>query len=185
MKKKASVLWVDLEMTGLEVERDRILEVAAIGTDWEFNEIVRMEGVVKVPEELMKERMVGEFWEKNAKARDGLMKQNKKGISTEEMDEKLRKWIDESFVESAITTDPTYQGKIILAGNSVYNDKKFIEKEWPLVSERLHYRMLDVSAWKVVFQARNKFFTKKEEHRAMDDILGSISELKYYMEKIK
>ena len=185
MGKLASVLWVDLEMTGLDPEKDRILEVAAIGTDWEFNEVTRMEGVVKVPTKLIKERMVGEFWEKNAEARKGLIAQNEKGILTEEMDGRLRRWIDENFIDSAIMTDPIYRGKIILAGNSIYNDRKFIEREWPKTAERLHYRMLDVSAWKVVMQARKKFFTKREEHRALDDILGSIEELKYYLGMMK
>lgn len=185
MKELSSVLWIDLEMTGLDPEKDRILEVAAIGTNWDFTELTRFEGIIKVPENLIKTRMTGAFWEKNAKAKDALTTQNAKGIPTEEMDQKLRTWLDENFVSSAITTDPTYRGKLILAGNSVYNDKKFIDQEWPLVSSRLHYRLLDVSAWKLVFQSRKKFFTKKEEHRALDDILGSISELKFYLEQLK
>ena len=58
-------MWMDLEMTGLDPEKDRILEVAVIATDWQFNVINQMTAVVKVPEQLMKERMVGEFWERN------------------------------------------------------------------------------------------------------------------------
>ena len=87
--KKAKLLWVDLEMTGLDPEKDRILEVAAIATGWDLEPIVRgderaeMTAVVKVPEELMRERMVGEFWEKNAESRDGLMAQNAEGRSEE------------------------------------------------------------------------------------------------------
>ena len=63
--KKATLLWVDLEMTGLEPKKDRILEVACIATDWDFNEVARMTAVVKVPKSLIKRRMGGEFWEKN------------------------------------------------------------------------------------------------------------------------
>ena len=63
--KKAKLLWMDLEMTGLDPEKDRILEVAVIATDLQFNVINQMTAVVKVPEQLMKERMVGEFWERN------------------------------------------------------------------------------------------------------------------------
>ena len=63
--KKAKLLWIDLEMTGLEPEKDKTLEVAAIATDFELNEIANLEAVVKVDEDLMKSRMVGEFWEKN------------------------------------------------------------------------------------------------------------------------
>ena len=63
MKKNAKVLWIDLEMTGLDPEHDRILEVAAIATDWDFNEVATFESAVKVDEELVKKRMVGKFWE--------------------------------------------------------------------------------------------------------------------------
>ena len=71
---------------------------------------------------------------------------------------------------------------MILAGNSIHQDRKFIDREMPKVAERLHYRMLDVSAWKVYFEgAKHKKFVKPEEHRAMSDIQGSIEELKYYL----
>ena len=66
--KKAKLLWIDLEMTGLEPEKDKILEVAAIATDLELNEIANLEAVVKVDEDLMKSRMVGEFWERIKRA---------------------------------------------------------------------------------------------------------------------
>ena len=73
MMKKAKLLWVDLEMTGLDPEKDKILEVAAIATDWQFNIIDKMTAVVKVPEQLIKERMVGEFWEAHKETRDALV----------------------------------------------------------------------------------------------------------------
>lgn len=62
---------------------------------------------------------------------------------------------------------------IILAGNSIHMDRRFIENEWPRLNERLHYRMLDVSSWKVVFENRyGKKFAKREAHRALDNIAG-------------
>lgn len=179
--KKAKLLWVDLEMTGLDPEEDRILELAAIATSWDLEPIVRgderaeMTAVVKVPEELMRERMVGEFWEKNAESRDGLMAQNAEGESTRAVEEELLTFIDKWFGD-----------EVILAGNSIHQDRKFIDREWPEVSKRLHYRMLDVSAWKVVFEGKyGKRFTKREAHRALDDIRGSIEELRWYLEMIK
>jgi oligoribonuclease len=75
---------------------------------------------------------------------------------------------------------------IYLAGNSIWNDRQFIEREWPRLNDKLHYRMLDVTAWKIVFE--NHFRTKinkPEAHRALDDIEGSIEELKVYLNRIK
>lgn len=182
MMKKAKLLWIDLEMTGLDPEKDRILEVAAIATGWDLEVLQDKEGnraemtaVVKVPDELMRERMVGEFWEKNAESRDGLMRQNAEGENAKEVERRLLEFMDEWF-----------GNEIILAGNSIHQDRKFIDREWPEVSQRLHYRMLDVSAWKVVFEGKyGKRFTKREAHRALDDIQGSIEELKWYLEMLK
>lgn len=169
--KKAKLLWIDLEMTGLSPVKDRILEVAAIATDFQLNEVARFEAVVKVSPRLMKKRMVGEFWEKNAESRDGLMKQNATGKPAAEVERELIKFLDDYFGD-----------EIYLAGNSIHQDEKFIEREWPNLRKRLHYRMLDVSAWKIYFEnALNKKFTKREMHRALDDIEGSIDELKYYL----
>lgn len=173
--KKAKLLWVDLEMTGLDPEKDKILEVAAIATDMELNEVARFEAVVKVDEKLMKERMVGEFWEKNWKSRDGLMEQNANGEAVSEVEKKLLEFVDKYFSK-----------EVYLAGNSIHQDRKFIEREMPELNARLHYRMLDVSAWKIYFEnALSKKFTKPENHRAMDDIMGSIEELKWYLTFMK
>lgn len=173
--KKAKLLWVDLEMTGLSPEKDRILEIAAIATDFEFNEIAQFEAVVKVPEELMRERMVGEFWEKNAESRDALIAQNASGKESAEVEKEVLKFIEDNF-----------GAEVYLAGNSIHQDRKFIDREWPKVAEKLHYRMLDVSAWKVYFEnALGKKFVKRDMHRALDDINGSIEELKWYTTFLK
>lgn len=175
MSKKAKLLWVDLEMTGLDPEKDRILELAAIATGWDLEPLAEMTAIVKVSESLMQKRMVGEFWEKNSESREALMAQNKDGESCKEVEQKLLEFIDKYFGK-----------EVILAGNSIHQDRKFIDREWPEVAKRLHYRMLDVSAWKVYFEgARGKKFVKREQHRALDDILGSIEELKWYVEMLK
>lgn len=173
--KRAKLLWIDLEMTGLDPEKDRILELAAIATGWDLESLAEMTAVVKVPESLMKKRMVGEFWEKNAESRDGLMAQNANGESASGVEKELLGFMDQYFGK-----------EIILAGNSIHQDRKFIDREWPEVAKRLHYRMLDVSAWKVYFEgAKGKKFTKREAHRALDDIQGSIEELKWYLSFMK
>lgn len=180
MTKKAKILWVDLEMTGLDPEKDRILEVAAIATNWDFKEIATYEGVVKVGPRLMARRMkIGkDFWDANPEARDGLIAQNlEKGRSGRTIENELLAFIDAHFDDDT---------RVILAGNSIHQDRRFIVNEWPRLDKRLHYRMLDVSAWKVVFEGRyKKRFTKPEEHRALGDIRGSIIELQYYLGKIK
>ena len=175
--KEAKLLWVDLEMTGLDPVEDRILEVAAIATDWDFTEIARFEAVKKVGPTLMKKRMVGEFWEKYGLVRDALIKQNDTGVNGRTVENQLLAFIDEHFDS---------EERVLLAGNSIHQDRKFIEREWPRLNERLHYRMLDVSAWKIVFEGKyKKKFAKPEAHRALEDIQGSIQELKYYLEKVK
>ncbi len=175
--KKAKLLWIDLEMTGLDPEQDKICEVAAIATDMELNQIATYEAVVKVSDELMKDRMVGEFWEKNSASRDALIAQNASGKPIAEVEQELLTFINQNFSSK----HPVY-----LAGNSIHQDRKFIEREMPELNKRLHYRMLDVSAWKIYFEnALDKKFIKPENHRALDDINGSIEELKWYLTFLK
>ena len=173
--KKAKLLWIDLEMTGLDPAKDRILEVAAIATDINLTEIARFEAVVKVPTILMKRRMVGEFWDKNSASRDALLAQNATGKPIKEVEKSLLSFIDQYFGK-----------EIYLAGNSIHQDRKFIEREMPELNRKLHYRMLDVSAWKIYFEnALNKKFIKPDNHRALSDIEGSIGELKWYLTFLK
>ncbi len=164
-------------MTGLDPQEDHILEVAAIATDWDFTEIARFEAVQKIDSQLMSERMVGAFWEKYASVREALMQQNETGKDSQTVEDELLAFIEEHFAESE---------RVLLAGNSIHQDRKFIENEWPRLDARLHYRMLDVSAWKVVFEGKfRKKFAKPEAHRALEDIKGSIEELHYYLKKMK
>jgi len=175
--KPERILWVDLEMTGLDPVEDRILEVGAIVTDWNFKEIARFEAVKKVGPNLMKQRMVGEFWDEFSDVRDALIAQNADGKNGRTVENELLAFIDEHI---------GVEGKVLLAGNSIHQDRRFIANEWQRLDARLHYRMLDVSAWKVVFEGKyRKKFSKPEAHRAIDDIRGSIEELQYYLKKVK
>ena len=152
------------------------MEVAAIATDWDFKEIATYEAVQHVDETLMNERMVGDFWDKYNDVRAALQVQNAKGLQSSKVEESLIAFLDEHFADE----------KIILAGNSIHQDRKFIDNEWPELSKRLHYRMLDVSALKLVFDGKYKVkFAKPEAHRAMDDIRGSIEEMEYYLKRVK
>lgn len=180
--KSTKILWVDLEMTGLDPVEDRILEVAAIVTDWNFKELATYEAAISVGPRLIQKRMLkgpaADFWNSIPATRDALLAQNKeKGRSGRTVENELLAFLDEHF-------DKTLP--VLLAGNSIHQDRKFIDREWTRLSKRLHYRMLDVSAWKVVFEGKfGKKFAKREEHRALDDIRGSIEELQYYLKKMK
>lgn len=167
-------------MTGLDPVEDRIMEVAVIATDWDFKEIAVYDAVVKVGPQLVERRMkVGKaFWDANPEARDALVRQNLElGRSGRTIENELLGFISEHFSEDT---------RVLLGGNSIHQDRKFIANEWPRLDAALHYRMLDVSAWKVVFECKfKKKFTKPEEHRALEDIRGSIMELKYYLGKVR
>lgn len=164
-------------MTGLDPVRDRILEVGCIVTDWDFKEIAVYEAVQRVEPDLVEQRMVGEFWEQNASVREALVAQNASGKPCSVVEDELLAFVDEHIGS---------EGKVLLAGNSIHQDRKFIENEWQRLDDRLHYRMLDVSAWKVVFEGKyRKKFAKSEAHRALEDIRGSIQELQYYLGKVK
>ncbi len=180
MSKKATILWMDLEMTGLDPIEDRIMEVAAIATDWDFNEIATYEAVKQVGPRLVETRMAmeKEFWDANPEARDGLVKQNlQQGRSGRTIENELLDFIHTHFDSSK---------PVLLAGNSIHQDRKFIANEWTRLNKKLHYRMLDVSAWKVVFEGKfGKKFAKPGDHRALSDIRGSILELEYYLNKMK
>lgn len=177
MSKASRILWMDLEMTGLDPNEDRILEVAAIATDWNFKEVATYTAVVKVGPNLMKRRMVGDFWEAFPESRDALQAQNLSGKSGRIVENELIHFVKQYF---------NTEKPVLLAGNSIHQDRKFIVNEWGRLDTMLHYRMLDVSAWKVVFEGKyKKKFAKTEAHRALEDIRGSIEELQYYLGKMK
>lgn len=181
MVKHAKLLWMDLEMTGLDPDLDKIVEVAVVVTDWNFTEIATFEAVVRVDPELFAARIKAapDFWNTYPEVRDALIEQNNsdKAKDVSVVEEDLLSFLAEYF-----DSDDT----VLLAGNSIHQDRKFIDREWKRVSSRLHYRMLDVSAWKVVFDGKyGKRFAKPEVHRALDDIRGSIMELKYYLGKVR
>ena len=175
------ILWVDLEMTGLDPIEDRILEIGAIVTDWDFKEVTRYEAAVKVGPRRIEQRMLKgpaqAFWQANPQSRDALINQNNtKARSARIVENELLTLLDTHF---------SHDSPVFLAGNSIHMDRRFIEHEWPRLNARLHYRMLDVSAWKLVFEHKfGKKYAKREAHRAFDDIQGSIEELQYYLKKV-
>ena len=167
------LLWVDLEMTGLEPTKDRILEVAALITDWDFKELGSFEAVIKQsPEDLEQSNE----WARAQHKASGLLDKVESGLPEHEAEGEVCKLVDKHF-----GSDPA-----LLAGNSIHQDRQFIRAWWPDLEKRLHYRMLDVSSWKVVMQGKyNVPYVKKDAHRALDDIRESIAELEFYLQKLK
>ena len=164
-----------MEMTGLDPERDRVLELAAIATDWNLEEIATWTAAVKQAgaEELMR----GEFWDKNKSLRETLLAESAAGKSEREVEKELVEFVKEYFVLDR--SRPIY-----IAGNSVHQDRKFLERYLPEVDKMFHYRLLDVSAWKIMFMHKYRQKVQKPEtHRALDDIKGSIEELRTYLER--
>lgn len=178
-KRPDRILWLDLEMTGLSADDDLILEVAAIITDWNFDEVATYQGVIKNKTSVLNKRIAKNsiFWDANIESRDGLIEQNQHGKKLCVIEDEIIKLLDDNFKSDT---------PVLLAGNSIHMDRRFIVKNWPRFDARLHYRMLDVSAWKVVFDGKfKKKFAKPDAHRALDDIRGSIEELKYYLNMVK
>jgi oligoribonuclease len=170
MKTNPLLVWIDLEMTGLNPEFDRIVEFGLIITDWDFNELCSLEKVVYQPEKYLV-NMPSEVVKMHTLS--GLIGKISDGISESEA---------ENSIVSLINQYATKGQDVILAGNSIHQDRRFIRKYWHSLEERLHYRMLDVSSWKVIMI--NKFnheFQKTNSHRALDDIRGSIQEIKDYL----
>lgn len=168
------LLWVDLEMTGLDTQNDVILEVAAEVTDFDFNLLGSYAAVISQPEEKL---LSMNEWCTNQHAASGLLDRIREaGRPEQEVVSELADFIAHHFGE-----EPA-----ILAGNSIHNDRQFIKVWWPQIDQQLHYRMLDVSSFKILMQSmHNIHFEKDDAHRAYDDIRASIAELQFYLEALK
>lgn len=168
------LLWVDLEMTGLDPSRDRILEVGAIVTDWNFQEIASYEAVIHQPESVLD---LMDEWCVTQHGASGLTER----VRDSQLSEQEAEMNLVAFAKEHCGSD----SKLLLCGNSIHMDRRFLEQQWKTFDALLHYRMLDVSAWKVVFEGKyRKKFAKPEDHRALNDIRGSIQELTYYLGKV-
>lgn len=190
IKNPKHLLWVDLEMTGLRPATDVITEVAAIVTDMELREIACYESGVKHPRELL-EKLTGESeWHQRQKSyTEAIIEHSLSGKSEEVVQSELLDFIERHIGLTMRPEDYPFtpgsleaKGDIYLAGNSIGADRAFIESWWPKVARVLHYRMIDVSSFKVWHEAHGtKKFEKKNKHRALDDIRESIAEFASYV----
>lgn len=177
MSKKAELLWCDMEMTGLDPESDLSLEIAVIATDWDFNEIASFESGIGHDVSTIGVLLDNNaFYKKYPENRKALLELTEKSPPEAVVEDQLIKFISQHFEDNA---------SVMLAGNSIHQDRRFIRAYMPFLDQKLHYRMLDVSAWKIVFEGKfNSKYQKKESHRALDDARESIAEMRYYMERI-
>jgi len=173
-KSSPCLVWIDLEMTGLDPESCAIIEVAAIVTGPELEPRDELERVVWQPEEVMA-RM--EPVVRDMHARSGLTERVRASAWS------LRETERDLFDLVAKHCDP---GEGILAGNSIHHDRRFLARYMPLVERYLSYRQVDVSSLKLLTRAwypSSPVFQKAEStHRALADIRASIAELRHYRE---
>jgi oligoribonuclease len=169
---------MDMEMSGLEPETERILEVAVLVTDGELNVVAEGPNLIlHQPDEVL-EAM--DQWNTTHHGQSGLTQRVREST------------IDEAHASAALLAffeAHTTKKKAPLAGNSIHQDRRFVARYLPEVEDWLHYRNVDVSTIKELAQRwYPKQYsgrpTKKGSHRAMDDLLESIEELKYYREAL-
>jgi oligoribonuclease len=173
------LVWLDMEMTGLDPERERIIEVAVIITDGQLVELANgHELVVHQPEEVL---AAMDDWNKTHHGASGLT------------DRVRASTIDEAAAEAQlvamINEHVPSRERPVLAGNSIHQDRRFVRRYMPLLDKRLHYRMVDVSTvkelarrWYPAIAAKQP--AKKETHRALDDVRESIEELRFYKQHV-
>lgn len=168
------LLWVDLEMTGLDPENHVIIEVAAEVTDFEFKTLASYEALIIHPQDILSR---SNEWSFKQHTESGLFAK----LEEEGRPEDQVKYELVGFIKAQFGDEPA-----ILAGNSIHNDRNFIAKWWPEINDLLHYRMLDVTTLKILMQSKYGYeYEKKDAHRAFDDIQASIAELQHYLEKLK
>ncbi len=173
------LVWLDMEMTGLDPDRERIIEMATILTDGNLVEIaVGPDLVIHQSDELL---AAMDDWNKKHHGGSGLIERVKSSTITEAD--------AETQTIAFINAHVPAKDRPVLAGNSIHQDRRFVRRYMPLLEKRLHYRMVDVSTIKELARRwypaiATKQPPKKETHRALDDIRESIDELRFYKQHV-
>lgn len=163
------IFWVDMEMTGLDPAQAVIIEFAAIVTDTACQKFAEYAEVVYQPPEALTGL---DEWNTRTHTESGLFAKVPHGKPLDHVEQDAIALIGRFF-----ENEPA-----ILAGNSIHQDRKFIDRYMPQLAQRLSYRMLDVSSFKLMFNHRfGVTFPKSNNHRALDDIQASIDELQHYL----
>lgn len=175
MVNENNLIWIDLEMTGLDPERDRIIEIATLVTDAHLN--VLAEGPTLAVHQPDSQLALMDDWNVRTHTGSGLVDRVKastydENAAAQETIAFLRQWVPE--------------GKSPICGNSVGQDRRFLFRYMPELESYFHYRYLDVSTLKELARRWKPEiltgFKKQNTHQALDDIRESVSELAYYRE---
>ena len=168
-----NLIWIDLEMTGLDPLQERIIEIATVVTDSELNVVAEGPSIAINQSEKLLQAM--DEWNTNQHGKSGLTEKVRKSSVTEAQAEAatlefLKQWVPE--------------GVSPMCGNSIGQDRRFLVRYMPELANYFHYRNLDVSTLKELVKRWKpeliNGFNKKGSHLAMDDIYDSIEELAYY-----
>lgn len=175
MSRTDTLVWMDLEMTGLDPEDNVIIEIATIITDDQLNIVA--EGPVLAVYQPDSELEKMDDWNVKTHGNSGLIERVKASqISMAEAEKQTLEFIAQ-FVK---------KGHSPLCGNSIHQDRRFLVKQMPLLEDYMHYRNIDVSTLKELAKRWKPsilpHFKKSGSHKALDDILESIAEMQFYRE---
>jgi oligoribonuclease len=170
-----NLVWLDMEMTGLDPDRDRIIEIAMIVTDSQLNTVAEAPVLVVHQTDASLDAM--DDWNKSTHTRSGLIAKVKASALIEA--EAEQKFLDFLVQHVPVRTSP-------MCGNSICQDRRFLARYMPRLEAHFHYRNLDVSTLKELVKRWKpelaKGMVKHGKHEALADIQESIEELKYYRE---
>jgi oligoribonuclease len=176
-RKNDRLVWVDMEMSGLLPETDRILEIAMIVTDGDLNIIAEGPVLVVHQEDAVLDRM--DAWNKGTHGKSGLIDKVKASTLTEADVEAACLAFLKQHVKSSISP---------MCGNTIHQDRRFMNRYMPKLEAYFHYRNIDVSTIKELCKRWQpeiaKGFSKQQAHTALADIIESVEELRYYREKL-
>ena len=172
LQSRDNLVWIDLEMTGLATDKEKIIEIATLITDSSLNIIAEGPNlIISQPIEILKSM---DEWNQNQHNSSGLIEEVKKSDISEQIAEIETLDFISKYVGEKVSP---------MCGNTVSHDRRFLSKYMPRLEEYFNYRHVDVSSFKEVavrWMNEAQVYEKKGSHRALGDIRESVEELKFY-----